>query len=429
MALELVDGVDLRSLLASHHGRLPPEWVVLIALDLCYALEHAHQPAQAVVHRDISPSNVLISRTGEVKLADFGIAKSMGTSAATVSNTLKGKIPYMSPEHMRGERIDGRADLFSLGVVLFETASGGRPFDGAHDVETMQKILAGDRRDLASLAPELPESLRQVIQKLIELDPDARFADATVLIEELAEMAAPPQARRRLAAHVESLRGGPETRTHVQARREDRDTELATSMPPAEASTDDVGTAAQEATTETAPSPSVPSSSIGGRGRRMGLVAAGLVLAVALVAVVVGLQVPAPSPAPSNENRGSPVRTEVDASRATGAMEPAATTPPEKTADQGVSADEPRERKAAASTRVVQRRPKESLAAKGLLQIVVEPWGNVWIDDKWMGRAPLERWVKPGRHVVQAGHDTPMSTRTIEVSPGAKSRVEMSLEP
>ena len=124
MALELVDGVDLRSLLkSSPEQRLSPEVVALIAIDLGYALEHAHG---ALVHRDISPSNILLSRSGDAKLADFGIAKALDGAHVTASRGAQGKIPYMAPERMRGESVDGRADLFSLGVVMYEALSGVR---------------------------------------------------------------------------------------------------------------------------------------------------------------------------------------------------------------------------------------------------------------------------------------------------------------
>jgi len=224
MSLELVDGVDLRSFLKSSPGeKLSPETVALIGMDLAYALEHAHR---SLVHRDISPSNVLLSRSGETKLADFGIAKAIDNVTATASRSAKGKIPYMSPEHMRGEPIDGRGDLFSLGVVLFEAAAGIRPFDGAHDVETMQRILDGERLSLEDVAPDVPAPLREVIERLIEVDPDIRTPNAARLIEELAVVAPHPEVRRKLATTVEGHRGGPEARMHVRAREEERDTEL-----------------------------------------------------------------------------------------------------------------------------------------------------------------------------------------------------------
>ncbi|MFA9412898.1 MAG: protein kinase, partial [Deltaproteobacteria bacterium] len=137
----------------------------------------------------------------------------------------------MSPEHMRGESTDARADLFSLGVVLFEAAAGVRPFDGAHDVETMQKILDGDRLSLEDVAPDVPAPLREVIERLIEVNPDARTTSAAQLIEELAVVAPPPEVRRELASTVEGHCGGPSARMHVRARQEERDTEL--SRPPA----------------------------------------------------------------------------------------------------------------------------------------------------------------------------------------------------
>ncbi|MGB8332614.1 MAG: serine/threonine-protein kinase, partial [Polyangiales bacterium] len=229
MTLELVDGVNLRSLLkSSANEKLSPELVALIGLDLAYALEHAHG---SLVHRDISPSNILLSRSGETKLADFGIAKAVDKATATASRSAQGKIPYMSPEHMSGEAVDGRADLFSLGVVLFEAAAGVRPFDGAHDVETMQKILGGERRTLIEVAPEVPSRLRDIIQRLIETDRDARTPSAERLIEELGTVAPRPEVRRQLASTVEGYRGGPKARLHVRAREEEPDTEL--SRPPA----------------------------------------------------------------------------------------------------------------------------------------------------------------------------------------------------
>jgi serine/threonine protein kinase len=375
MTLELVDGVDLRSFLKSSPGeKLSSDTVALIGLDLAYALEHAHE---SLVHRDISPSNILLSRSGETKLADFGIAKAIDDTKATASRSAKGKIPYMSPEHMRGEPVDGRADLFSLGVVLFEAAAGVRPFDGAHDVETMQKILGGDRLSLEDVAPDVPAPLREVIGRLIETDPDARTASATQLIEELGAVAPRPEVRRELAGTVESHRGGSDARLHVRAREEERDTELSRAP--------ELASALAEKNAATRP----------GRPRRTrrALILASLV-AAGLVATLVGVQwfaVPAPV------SVSAPVSVPV-------------------------SAPAPEPEPASAMPSKLQQP-----AGKGWLHVVVQPWGNVWIDDVWMGRAPVKARLSKGRHVVKAGRELPSETRVVRVEAGARKEVEISL--
>ena len=165
MALELVDGVDLQVLLdAQDRKRLPHEHVALVGRDLARALEHAHNPPGtgndghdlgAIIHRDISPSNVMISRHGEVLLTDFGVAKAVTNTQGEQSN-VKGKIPYMSPEQLMGEALDGRADLFAVGVVLFEALTGKRPYAGANEPATIMLALAGDHVPLSELAPDTP---------------------------------------------------------------------------------------------------------------------------------------------------------------------------------------------------------------------------------------------------------------------------------
>ncbi|MEM7434512.1 MAG: serine/threonine-protein kinase, partial [Myxococcota bacterium] len=151
MELELVDGVDLLGLLESQGGRLPVEIVKQIGLDIGAALQYAHNHVpqdttgnmtpgrRGIIHRDISPSNILISQRGDIKLADFGIAKALSASAtAKASRAPLGKLPYMAPERFnRKIPTDGRADLFSLGIVMFECVGGLRPYDGEDDSETI----------------------------------------------------------------------------------------------------------------------------------------------------------------------------------------------------------------------------------------------------------------------------------------------------
>jgi serine/threonine protein kinase len=387
MTLELVDGVDLRSFLKSSPGeKLAPDTVALIALDLAYALEHAHG---SLIHRDISPSNILLSRSGETKLADFGIAKAIDNAAVTASRSAKGKIPYMSPEYMRSETTDGRSDLFSLGVVLFEAAAGVRPFDGAHDVETMQKILDGDRLALEEVAPDVPPALGEVIERLLELDPDARTPSATRLIEELAVVAPAPDVRRELAETVEGLRGGPRARMHVRAREEERDTEL--SRPP------------RLTPTLTDEKTAAPPGRSRKTGRALMLASALLASSVAAVAGTQWLEESAQAPA------SVPVPV-----------------PPRK-AD---ASHRPRGSLAAGS-KTVSPTPSEpeqpARVAKGWLRVVVQPWGNVWIDGTWMGRAPVKARLPKGRHVIKVGRELPSQTRVVRVEAGARKEIEISL--
>jgi serine/threonine protein kinase len=377
MTLELVDGVDLRSFLKScPEEKLSPDTVALIALDLAYALEHAHG---TLVHRDISPSNILLSRSGETKLADFGIAKAIDNAAVTASRSAQGKVPYMSPEHVRGDAVDGRADLFSLGVVLFEAAAGVRPFDGAHDVETMQRILDGERRPLADLAPDIPPALRQVIERLIEVDPEVRTPSAARLIEELAAVAPPPGTRRALGSTIEGHRGGPKARMHVRAREEERDTEL--SRPPG-----------------LAPRVAEPPRPPRKRGRML-MVAGALV--AALVAAVLGTRglVSVSAPASVSVSAPLPVPAPVPVPAPAPVPVPAAASEVEQPAR----------------------------APKGWVHVVVQPWGNVWIDDVWMGRAPVKARLTKGRHVVKVGREIPSETRVVRVEAGARKEIEINL--
>lgn len=217
MALELVDGLDLRGILDGHEGqKLPADYVTLFGLELAEALQHAHNPpptagiegtdddVRGIVHRDISPSNVLVSRQGEILLTDFGVAKAISDNSRKQS-AVKGKIPYMSPEQLRAESLDGRADLFALGVVLFEALAGKRPYEGAHDPATIMLILKGEHPPLKALAPDAPPGLCDVIEHLIDPDKEQRPASAAALIEALDEFAPSPRVRQNLGRLVRQL--------------------------------------------------------------------------------------------------------------------------------------------------------------------------------------------------------------------------------
>ncbi|MEM7138334.1 MAG: serine/threonine-protein kinase [Myxococcota bacterium] len=425
LALELVDGVDLRSLLKSvPEHRLDPDMVAWIGLDLAYALEHAHG---SVIHRDVSPSNVLISRTGEVKLADFGIAKAIEGAAVTDSRSVQGKVPYMSPEQIRGRPLDARSDLFSLGVVLFEAAAGVRPFQGAHDVVTMQQVVDNRRADLAEVAPELPDALRRCIEGLLETDPAERTQTAAAVVEALSVLEPQSNARRRLAAMVEAQRGGPETRMHVRARRDERDTE----MSPADAlPMGAVGASAEQ----------VRQASLVGRRRRT--TSRWLLGALFLLAIAVGaawLRAPSGRVDKTSIEASTTAREPSDGSRV---PVPKAPTAPPRTLDAASASGEakkeapslkvdaePSGRGAEKEARAKRRRPAAPAARSGpgWVQVVVQPWGNVWIDGVWMGRAPVTAKVAEGRHVIEVGRERPSKKRVVRVEAGDRKKLELEL--
>jgi len=203
LVLELVRGVDLRRLLRTaraHDERLAPGVVAYLAHELGAALEHAH--GEAIVHRDISPSNVLVSVAGEVKLTDFGIAKALAQPKYTQTQVVKGKVPYMAPEYAREGRFETRSDLYALGVTLYEAATGRRPYKGRTEVETLEQALAGDHPPLRAIAPDVGPELEALIHRLIRPDPAERFESAAALLEALETLPFPPTARRLLARRV-----------------------------------------------------------------------------------------------------------------------------------------------------------------------------------------------------------------------------------
>ncbi len=202
LVLELVEGTDLRLLLRGLKRtgeELTTGLVAYIAVSIASGLERAHD--EGIVHRDISPSNILLSNAGEVKVADFGVARRIA-SDKTRTGSVKGKVPYMAPEYAREGRVHPGIDLFSLGVTLFEALAGRRPFDGRNDIETLENIAKGSRPALLDLAPSVPVELAHVVDCLLELDPDVRFTSTRELRQALGAVTPPPTARRILAKLV-----------------------------------------------------------------------------------------------------------------------------------------------------------------------------------------------------------------------------------
>jgi serine/threonine protein kinase len=194
IVMEYVRGADLRTIAWRARRRKPlsPQAILHVALEILAGLSYAHTRRSpsgeplGIIHRDLSPSNILCSGEGEVKLSDFGIAKAVTYSS--VFYRVRGKVGYMSPEMARNQPIDARSDLFSLGVSIYETLIGERIYTG--DLNTPpDKIYAQVVPPLASRCTGLPAQLQQVLNKALAIDRDARFADAAAFADALRQVA------------------------------------------------------------------------------------------------------------------------------------------------------------------------------------------------------------------------------------------------
>src|SRR5437870_5830845 len=185
IAMEFIDGPSLRAVAKRTHERdelLPiPEIVKIISM-AAGGLQYAHDLSGTdgkplgLVHRDISPDNILVHRNGAAKVVDFGIAKAADSGGMTRTGTLKGKVAYMPPEQLRGDPLDRRVDVFALGVVLYELLAGQRPWSGDSEVSLIGKIMTEDPPPLATLRPDAPAGLTAVIDRALAKDRDARYA-------------------------------------------------------------------------------------------------------------------------------------------------------------------------------------------------------------------------------------------------------------
>jgi predicted Ser/Thr protein kinase len=184
-AMGYVDGENLAERLASR-GPLPPADAVRILREAAWALAYAH--ARGVVHRDVKPENIMLERgTGRVTVTDFGIARDVRAKNLTADGTVLGSVHYMSPEQVSGEGLDGRSDLYALGVVAFQLLSGRLPFDApqASAVLLMQAMRAAP--SLGELAPTVPAPLVQVVDRCLRKDPAERYATGEALAEALTQ--------------------------------------------------------------------------------------------------------------------------------------------------------------------------------------------------------------------------------------------------
>ena len=182
ITMEYIDGRNLKSLVVEK-GKLSYQETVGIMQQVSLALEAAH--AEGVIHRDLKPHNIMLDSHGKVSVMDFGIARSMAPGGMTITGALLGTPEYMSPEQVRGEHVDGRSDLFSLGLILFELLTGKKPYDSDTAESSMFKRTAVRALSAVVADPNVPPLLNEIVAKCLERDPKERYQTARQLWDDL----------------------------------------------------------------------------------------------------------------------------------------------------------------------------------------------------------------------------------------------------
>src|SRR5579872_5433233 len=184
IVMEFVDGANLKAIIEhiKKHGRdFPVEAAVYIALELCKGLAYAHELTDStgvplyIVHRDMSPPNVLITKHGEVKIVDFGLAKANSQLEQSEPGIIKGKFSYLSPEAAMGQEVDARTDVFAVGIILWELLAGQRLFLGDTDFQTVKKVQAAQVPTISQINKKVPAELDRIVARALARDPAQRF--------------------------------------------------------------------------------------------------------------------------------------------------------------------------------------------------------------------------------------------------------------
>ncbi len=214
--MEYVHGEDLRALVAMAKDKgehIPLAHLLTIMLGVTAALDHTHEQTDAIgqplhiVHRDVSPTNVLISYDGEVKLLDFGVAKAAAGDHVTQAGTLKGKLAYMSPEQCRADTIDRRSDVFAVGILLYEMTTLTRLFAGENDIAVLHNVMSGVSQPPSACRRGYPPALEQIVLKALQSDPSQRYPTAKALHDDLARFGQQMGMRTSNEALARYLRG------------------------------------------------------------------------------------------------------------------------------------------------------------------------------------------------------------------------------
>ncbi len=197
LVMEFVDGCNMKALLdhlKEKGKRIDVAHAIYVMLECCKALNYAHHAENPetgkgleIVHRDVSPPNILVSKNGEVKLVDFGLAKANSQIASTDQGVVKGKFSYLSPEAASGLAVDKRADIFAVGILLWEMFTGRRLFYGETDYQTVELVRQARIPSIAALNPDIAPELEAIVRKALAQDPNDRYQEAADLGDALAQ--------------------------------------------------------------------------------------------------------------------------------------------------------------------------------------------------------------------------------------------------
>ncbi|MDQ3367314.1 MAG: protein kinase [Myxococcota bacterium] len=430
LVMELVDGKDLDALVST--GVLPIPVVIFVIAEVLRGLGFAHDlpvgtDLRGIVHRDVSPHNVLLSWEGSVKVSDFGIAKARAASEATASVFIKGKPAYMSPEQANGQPLDGRSDLFAVGIMLWEMLVGRRLFVGEDTRSTLASVLFGQVPRPRSLRGDLPKDLERVVMKLLERDLPARYATAEAAITDLLDCADAPRGGREAlkAVLAERFAGqAPVRQSLMRERALSAPTPGLIAMPPGAVTLSDGSTPLPPRPAAALPSlgslRNAPTATLDtrpgmSRARKLGLL---MIAVLGSAAVAFAIVTATRRSAPTTVAAGS-LDAAAPRDGAAGALPDVA-----DAADAGVAGAPPSDAvvaRAPADAAVVQvpvtvpkkdATPTQSShpARQGVLVVSAFPVLTVYVDNKKRGDTPLTIKLGVGKHVVRlrnpdTGHD------------------------
>jgi len=443
LAMEFIDGPNTRSLnqaVRKATGAMDFAVAARLIATAAEGLHFAHELRDEngtflnLVHRDISPDNILVSRNGAVKVVDFGIAKASTQPHLTKSGMIKGKMAYMPPEQLARDPLDRRADLFALGIVLYEMITGGMPFDATSEVSIIQAIMSVKPLERVEVyRPDCPVELQAIVMRCLEKDRERRYPSCRELqtdLEAFIQSTGKVVGTREIAALVSSLFAEAETSTSGPKLSPSQSGSDAMTRPSGSGSVKRSQSSSIEVVPEDFSQPSVTSTGLSGTALREvperpgsnkaplfvigGALTVGLLGGAAWLLTRPPPPIAAPPP-PVVTAHDAPKVLVVDASVDTDlgpdAGAPDAAEPDAGEPEVGIDAGQPAVVDAGAAAT-----PTDAVKAKGKLSLRIRPYATVFLDDKPLGDTPLPSLAVPvGKHKLKLVNPT-LGTVTLEIT-------------